>query len=328
MRGSRAPLESRKWKQARQAAFVQEVLAVFTQRPAGLLSFEQVQKKLQLDNMHYLDQQDVPLEQIVGSVGRYYDFTRAFFPREDRLQDRWQRIERLVTTGRDLPPIELYKVGQVYFVRDGNHRVSVARQHKMPTIQAYVWEYETHVPLEPDSNVDDLLCRTAHAAFLERTHIDGLCPDLDIKLTQPDGYADLLYEIEAFQRIISEIDGREVSFDEAVTLWHQIRYIPITEIIRERYVLQEFPGRTEADLYLWLCRNREELEAHYEHHVFLHQAADDLAERFGERLFPTHQLKRGSRRVLGAVVGWTTGWRRALRQALGRKRTAQDPGDS
>jgi hypothetical protein len=120
------------WKQARRVAFAQDVLAAFTKRPADLLPFEEVRQKLQLSNMRYLGLQDVPLDHIVGSVGRYQDFTRAFLPRWDDLQDRWQRIDRLVITGADLPPIELYKVGQVYFVRDGNHRVSVARQHNFP----------------------------------------------------------------------------------------------------------------------------------------------------------------------------------------------------
>jgi len=99
------------WKQARRVAFAQDILAAFTQRPADLLPFEEVRQKLQLSNVHYLGLQDVPLDHIVGSVGRYQDFTRAFFPRWDDLQDRWQRIDRLVTTGADLPPVELYKVG-------------------------------------------------------------------------------------------------------------------------------------------------------------------------------------------------------------------------
>lgn len=108
MRGNYATAESREWRRARHAAFVQDVLTAFTQRPAGLMSFEDVHQKLQLANLHYLDVQEVPLDQIVGSVGRYTDFTRAFFPRQDHLQARWQRIEELVATGRDLPPIELY----------------------------------------------------------------------------------------------------------------------------------------------------------------------------------------------------------------------------
>jgi hypothetical protein len=310
--------EKTRWERARRAAFVQDVLATFTQRSAALLPFEEVRQKLQLSNTRYLGLQDVALDHIVGSVDRYRDFTRAFFPRLDHLQDRWRRLDRLMTSGRSIPPIELYKVGQVYFVRDGNHRVSVARHHNMPTIEAHVWEYKTHVPLEPDTDIDELLCKTAHAAFLERTDIDRLCPDLHIKLTQPDGYAALLCEIEAFQQVLSRIDEREVPFDEAVVLWGEMRYTPIVDIIRERRVLQGFPGRSEADLYLWLCRNQKELEARYGDHVLMEEAADDLANRFSKTPLPARQVKHAVRWMVGAAANWAANGWKALRQTLRR----------
>ena len=153
------PAETKEWRLARQAAFAQDVLAALTRRPADLLPFEEVRQQLQLHNVRYLGLRDIPLDQIVGSVGRYRDFTRAFLPRQAGMQERWRRIDRLTTTGGGLPPVELYKIGQVYFVRDGNHRVSVARQHGTPSIQAYVWEYESRVSLEPDTDVDSLLCK-------------------------------------------------------------------------------------------------------------------------------------------------------------------------
>lgn len=322
MRGSYTPVESREWKQARHSAFVQEALAAFTRRPADLLSFEDVHQKLQLSNLHYLDRQVVPLDQIVGSVGRYADFTRAFFPRQDHLQERWQRIEELLATGRDLPPIELYKVGQVYFVRDGNHRVSVARQHGLSALKACVWEYETHIPLKPDSDVDELLCQTAHAAFMECTSIEQLCPGSQIRFTQPGGYEELLREIQAYQQILSTIDRREIPQDEALTLWYEIRYTPIVEVIRQGGVLRHFPGRTETDLYLWLCQNLRELEASYGRYILGQEAAHDLSERFGRKPFPARRITRAVGWSARVTVAWLSDrWkasRRALRRKLGR----------
>ncbi|NIV28671.1 MAG: hypothetical protein GWN58_03870, partial [Anaerolineae bacterium] len=268
--------QSQEWKQARRTAFVQEALGVLMQRPAALLSFEHVHERLQLENVRYLDLQEVPVDQIVGSVGRYGDFTRAFFPRGDHLRRRWENIQQLVAIGRSLPPVELYKVGQVYFVRDGNHRVSVARHRGLHSIEALVWEYDAPVPLQPDSDIDDLLCNAARKAFLEQTGIDRLCPGLRVELTQPDGYDTLLLEIERFREVLSTMEGRELVPDEAVTLWCEIRYTPIVEIIRRRAILQDFPGRTEADLYLWLCRNRRELEENYQQHIMMEDAAGDL----------------------------------------------------
>jgi dienelactone hydrolase len=295
------PSDTREWELARREAFIQQVLAAFTQRPAGLLPFEDVRRGLRLYNVHYLGMQSVPLDQIIGSVGRYQDFTRAFFPRQRSLQQRWQRVNWLATEGSGLPPVELYKVGQAYFVRDGNHRISVARQHKVPTIEAYVWEYETRVPLEPDTDVDDLLSKSAHAAFLERTNLDRLCPDLHLELTHPDGYEELLYEIEAFQHSLSQIDEREVGLDEAVVLWREMQYDPIVEIVRQRNILQDFPGRTEADLYLWLRRSQEELELRYGHQVLMEEAANDLAERFGHKPSPARQVRQAVGRLAEGV---------------------------
>jgi dienelactone hydrolase len=289
--------ETQEWQQAHRAAFVQDVLAALKQRPADLLPFEEVRQKLHLRNAHYLGLQDVPLDLIVGSVGRYRDFNRAFFPRQKELQQRWQRIDRLVTTGGGSPPVELYKVGQIYFVHDGNHRVSVARQHNASTIQAYVWEYETRVPLEPDTDVRDLWSKAARTAFLERTDLDRLCPDVHIELGQPDGYDDLLYEIQALQQGLYRIDKREAPFAEAARLWCEIHYTPVVELIRQRGILQEFPDRTEADLYLWLRRNQEELEVRYGQKVLLEEAADDLTRRLSEKPTPASQFKKVTERL-------------------------------
>ena len=312
-------LQSREWKQARRAAFVQEALGILRQRPAALLSFDQVHERLQLRNVRYLDLQDVPMDRIVGSVGRYQDFTRAFFPRGDHLRRRWENIEQLVATGRSLPPVELYKVGRVFFVRDGNHRVSVARHRGFSSIEALVWEYDAPVPLQPDSDIDELLCNAAREAFLERARIDSLCPDLHVELTQPDGYDTLLHEIERFQEALSRMERRELSPDEAVTLWCEIRYIPVVDIIRRRAILQDFPGRTEADLYLWMCHNRRELEEGYQQHVMMEEAASDLATRYGRNLLGVRQVRKAAGWVRGAIAERTAGTLRAWQEARRRK---------
>ena len=297
--------ESPGWKQARRAAFVQDIMATLRQQPESLLSFDQISQKLNLASTHYLDDlQEIPLDHIVGSVGRYADFTRAFFPRQDHLQGRWQKIEKLLDSGHSLPPIELYQVGETYFVRDGNHRVSVARQRGFAHIQAHVWQYDTPIPLQPDSDVDELLCQVAHEAFLEHTHLDHLCPELNITFTQPGGYEDLVHEIKTYQQILSQIDQRDIPLDEAVVLWSELRYIPVVQIIREGRALDEFPGRTEADLYLWLGRNRQALAARYEHQVLMQEAADDLVEQAGSRFFSIHKIRKA---VAGVTAKW---WRR------------------
>lgn len=311
MRPHQLPSENTEWRRARNAAFVEEVLATLTRRPGDLLSFDHVHEKLQLGKVRYLGLQNVSLQQIAGTVGRYPDFTRAFFPRKEHLQGRWKAIEQLVATGKSLPPVELYKVGEAFFVRDGHHRISVARHRGYSSIEALVWEYDAPVQLQPDSDIDELLRIAAHEAFLERTHIDRLCPSLYLELTQLAGYDKLLQEVEQFQSVLSRVEERELSPDEAVTLWCEMRYFPIIEIIRRRAILQDFPGRTETDLYLWLCCNSEELEEGYQQPIMMEEAASELVTRFGRSLPGVRQARTAVRWVLGGTAGFVAEMRRA-----------------
>ena len=149
------------WSEARRKAFLERVYSTLglNRRPQTLLSFEEVQERLRLTQSAYRGLQQVPLDQIVGSVGRYNDFTRTFLPLIEGDSWRWRRVAELQSE-MGLPPIELYKVGDAYFVKDGNHRVSVARQFGAKTIEAYVWEYETPVGgLPAHADIDDLPCR-------------------------------------------------------------------------------------------------------------------------------------------------------------------------
>jgi len=129
----------RDFDRARRKAFIQGILSLFTRRSLDLLPYDQVREQLRLYSRRFRGLQEVPLDQIVGSVGRYRDFTRTFLPRSDDLRERWATVEDRVKEG-GLPPVELYQVGDAYFVRDGNHRVSVARVQGAPSIEAYVWE--------------------------------------------------------------------------------------------------------------------------------------------------------------------------------------------
>jgi hypothetical protein len=95
-----------------------------------------------------------------------------------------------------------------------------------------------------------------------------------------------------------------------VALWCELRYAPIVDVIRRRDALREFPGRTEADLYLWLCRNQAELQADYEQHVLMEEAADDLGRRFSNRFPPLRYTRRAAR--------WIAATGRAARRALRR----------
>ncbi len=188
---------------ARRQAFIEEWLNFFTGRPSDLLSFEEVRQNLRLIDSSYKGRQEIELEKIVGSTGRYRDFTRTFLPKSDTTVDRWRRINDVVNE-QGYQPIEVYQVGDVYFVRDGNHRVSVARMNKAKTVEAYVIEYKTPVPIDRQDNLNDILLKVEHAEFLEETQLDKIRTGHNMLFTESGRYR-LVKRHIAFHKYLKEI---------------------------------------------------------------------------------------------------------------------------
>jgi hypothetical protein len=254
---------SRHFSKARMQAFWQEVWALLTGKSIDLLRFDEVKQRLRLTDERYLGLREIPLDKIVGSVGRYRDFTRTFLPRTNAVRSRWQRLDALARGPEGFPPIEVYKVGEVYFVIDGNHRVSVARQLGAKTIEAYVTELRTPVPIDENTTEKDLIQKEAYAEFLRRTRLDALRPEAQIILTEPDRYDQLLEHISVHRYFMGIDQQREVSWEEAVASWYDNVYMPLVKLIREYQVLEHFPGRTEADLYVWLIKHQEAMRLYH-----------------------------------------------------------------
>ncbi len=139
------------FSRARRRALLRRVLARFRNNPASnrLLCFDDLRRALQADNRRYLGRSVVEVEKIVGSLGRRKDFDGSFLPAKASVAERWKRIDRAFHRGEDLPPVELYKMGDAYFVLDGHHRVSVACYHGVPTVEAEVTEFRPTLPAAP-----------------------------------------------------------------------------------------------------------------------------------------------------------------------------------
>ena len=283
---------------ARSKAFFNAVLARLAGRPNRLLSFDEVKDKLRLRGSAYRGIQTVPVKNIIGSVDRYRDFDRAFLPAQTHTANRWKTINRFYYRDEALPPVKLYQVGDAYFVLDGNHRVSVAREHAAEFIDAEVIEVRSRIPLTPDVNADDLEILGEYEEFLERTQLDKLRPEQNIRFTIAGGYSQLLEHIAVHRYFMGIEEQREVGEAEAVTHWYDTVYLPIIEVIREQNILADFPGRMEADLYLWLmdhlhCMRETQGE------VDPAQAAQDFAEEFSER--PLNKLLRTVAQAIDAI---------------------------
>ncbi|HEY5902749.1 MAG TPA: DUF4032 domain-containing protein [Anaerolineales bacterium] len=264
------------YSRARFKAFINSIRSAISGAPNRLLSYDDVKEKLHLGGPIYRGVQTVRVEQIAGSLNRYHQFDRAFLPTQGDTSARWENVNRAFYRDISLPPVVLYKVGEVYFVVDGHHRVSVAREQKQEFIDAEVRDVATRVNITPDLRTEDLEILGDKVHFLERSALDNLRPDANIKLTIPDGFERMLEHI-AVHRYFMGLDlKRDISEQEAVTHWYDKVYLPIVKVIRKSRILKEFPGKTEADLYLWVLDHQ-----HY------------LAEQEGQPLQTPEEAARG-----------------------------------
>jgi hypothetical protein len=287
---------------ARFRAFLREAANLIARRPNELLSFDAVRRSLVAYGSSYRGVQAVPIQKIVGSAtNRYTDFDRAFLPAQVRTKARWKRIDQLRMTGEELPPVQLYKLGDLYFVRDGHHRVSVAREVGQTFIDAEVIEVRTRVPLPSvidELDGDQLEILGEYAAFIEKTQLDRLRPDAQIKFSTPGGYARLLEHLVVHRYYMGLDHGREITTEEAVGDWFDNIYLPIARIIREQNILAEFPNRTEADLYLWIM----------DHHYFLQERVEPALDRAAAD-YAANYSPRLSRKLARALHRLITDWR-------------------
>jgi len=287
------------FRRARNRANLQEIVARLTGKSAHLLSYEDVRRKLKAKKSGVRTLKEIPLDSIVGSVGRYNDFTRSFLPRRNSDEGRWARVKVAINL-KGLQPIKVYQIDQVYFVLDGNHRVSIARQHGASHIQAYVTKVHTKAPLSPDVQPDDLIVKAEYTDFLEHTRLDKFRPEADLSITVPGRYQALEEHIELHRYFLNQEQEQEISYEKAAAHWYDDVYLPVVRIIRNQGILWNFPGRTETDLYLWVSQHRAELEKELGWEIEPDAAADDLIAQFSSK--PRRVVSRVSKKVIDAVT--------------------------
>lgn len=287
---------------ARQKAFLRDLLAVVGRRQNDLIPYHELRQRLSPERESYRGIQTVPISQIVGSMDRFRDFDREFLPRQSHTKGRWTSVDRAYYEDKRLPPIQLYKVGDVYFVKDGNHRVSVAREKDQDFIDAEVIEGHIRAPLYASMTPTELLLQAEYAEFLRRTNLDRLRPDHDIRPTALGRYDEIWDHIRLHQQWLSENEGRPVSVEEAVTRWYDYVYCPIVRIARERGIMKRFPRRTEADVYLWVMRHRHELFLRHGHDVGPEASASDYADVVAAQNRLRPKTVSGLRRILHPVA--------------------------
>jgi len=249
-----------------------------------LLSFNDVKDILKPKNEVYRGNQIVPIELIAGSEGRYHDFNKFFLPKKDHLRQRWQKVDEAHIKDIILPPIQLYEIGGVYFVRDGNHRVSVAKTQGVEFIDAEVTSLATEINLNPSMTTEELrdaLIAYEKSIFYEKTDFGRLTNYYDLNFSSPGRYDVIYNHILVHKYYLNENIKDEIPFANALVSWYKNVYNPVITIIKEQWLLADFPGRTEADLYVWIIKHWDFLKKKYGAYS-LSKAAGDFSRKYGQ----------------------------------------------
>ncbi|HET6259388.1 chromosome partitioning protein ParB [Pseudonocardia sp.] len=220
-----------------------------------ILPFDEVVAALGRTGERRLGLQVVPLESIVGSVDRSRDFDRWFRPRSQRTRDRWERLARAQRRGETIPPIDVYRVGELHFVRDGHHRVSVAHALGLRSIDAYVTEVTTKIDATGIARRGDLITKDLRRVFLDRVPLPGpsLCT---ILVTDAWSYAELSQAVEAWGFRLMQQENRYLDRETVARRWYSEEYRPVVRMLEQAGLIGT---RTEAEAYLRLATQRYRL---------------------------------------------------------------------
>lgn len=299
------------FRRARSKAAMQRFWAGIQGRSLDLLPYDEISTKLRAVSQTDRGLQQVPLKDIVGSVSRLQDFDRNFLPLRDDDIYRWAGVKTAMTSPHStgVPPISLYQIGDAYFVLDGNHRVSIAKEMGMETIEAYVTEIKTKVPISSNLTSDELILKTAYVNFLEDTQIDHFLPGVDFSLHLVENYPLLKEHISVHQYYMGIENKRPVSFEEAALHWFDTVYSPVITIIESSGLHHAFRDLTLTDLYLWLLDQQNTLQEDLGIDVKPENVLDYAADKEG--------IQPGS--------GWSTAEEQILQVLLRTEDQPQNP---
>ena len=275
---------------ARSKANMQEILARLRGKPVTLLSFEEIRQKLKAQVMGRKVLMDIPLDAIVGSVNRYDDFTRNFLPRKSVDGERWAGVLAATYDQLGVPPIEAYQLGETFFVSDGNHRVSVAKKMGAKTIQGYVTEICTRVPITSETDPNELIIKSEYVDFLDNTQLDQIRPDSNLTVTTPGQYPVIEEHISVHRYYMGIDQKREIPYPEAVASWYDDVYLPVIQVIYDKGLPRNFPNRTETDLYLWIAEHQASIEKELGEPIDSRRVASKIALQYNPKL--TARIKK------------------------------------
>jgi hypothetical protein len=226
--------------------------------PRDLLPLDKATEKLRPFQRRYVGLRAIPLSQIVGTESRERDFDREFLPRRPDIGPRWRGVEQAFPEG-DFPPIVVYQLGDAYFVVDGHHRVAIARQRGMATIDAEITELRARWHLPADADVVELIHAEQERIFMDDSGLAEARPDARIRFSRPVGYIELLETVQTHGYHLMLAADRALSRAEIADDWFERVYLPTVEAIEREGLDSVCPDATYPDRFLWVYHRRREL---------------------------------------------------------------------
>lgn len=265
---------------AHNKAFINEIQHLLNPDEARLLSLNDVKQLIKPNNETYIGMKTIEVSKVVGSEGRYKDFDNRFFPKNSHLRNRWQHVDEAAINYISLPPIKVYELAGLYFVRDGNHRVSVAKARGTEFIDAEVVSLQSEIVLKKTDNLKDVIRQIinyekrsfyAETAFGDIT--DYWC--LDFSTT---GCYDVIYNhILTHKYYLNLHKTEEVSMEAAVISWFETVYFPIAVTIQKQKLMKIFKKKTISDLYVWIVRYWDDLKSKFgDDNISIDKAVSDF----------------------------------------------------
>jgi hypothetical protein len=222
-----------------------------------LLPLDEATQKLRPFGRRPLGLRAIPVAQIVGTDSRGADFDRDFLPRRPEIGPRWRGVEQAFPEGG--PPIAVYKLGDAYFILDGHHRVAIARQRRMETIDAEVTELTARWHLPADADLVELVHAEQERIFMDDSGLGAARPNAHIRFSKPAGYLELIENVQIHGYHLMLNAGRALTPEEIAADWYDTVYLPSVEAIRAENLQELHPGAKDADFFLCVYYRRREL---------------------------------------------------------------------
>lgn len=271
------------FNKAHSKALFNEIQHLLKPEETKLIPLNDMKTLLKPTGETYVGMRTIPTSSIVGSEGRYQDFDNGFLPKNNFMRDRWRHVDEANLADITLPPIKVYELAGLYFVRDGNHRVSVAKSKGVEFIDADVVSLQSEIKLRPTATMDAMVKQIIgyeKRIFYSETGFGDVTDYWALDFTTAGQYDVVYNHILTHKYYLGTQRATDIEMDEAIMGWFKNVYQPIIGAIDRAKLMKHFRGRTYSDLYVWIIKRWDDLKAQFGQGVPLDDAVSSVSKEY------------------------------------------------